>query len=102
MGLFDFITNMFSPIDANKLFEASKEKVISRAIREIGDAAEDKAKEKLQEIAAEEVNSQLKSMLGDKADTVPAAVKDPIVDKTTEKVVDASWDSVKERLTQQA
>ncbi len=102
MGLFDFITNMFSPIDTNKLFEAAKEGVIRRAVAEIGEMAEDKAKEKLQEIAAEEVDKQINAMLGSKADSVPAAVKEPIVEKTTEKVVEASWDSVKERLMQRA
>ena len=102
MGLFDFITNKLSPIDTTKLFEAAKDGVIRRAVAEITDTAEDKAKEKLQEIAAEEVENQIKAMLGDKADSVPAAVKEPIVEKTTEKVVDASWDSVRQRLAQRA
>ena len=102
MGLFDFITNMFSPIDTKKLLEAAQGGVMQRATTELVGMAEDKAKEKLQEIAAEEVEKQIQAMLGDKANSVPQAVKDPIVEKTTEKVVESSWDSVKERISQRA
>ena len=103
MGLFDTVKNLFAsaaPIDPAKLVEAAQGDVMRRAAAEIGEMAEDQAKEKLQEIAAEEIEKQVQAMLGSNADSIPGAVKEPIIEKATEKVVESSWDSVKARIKQ--
>ncbi len=104
MGIFDMIKNFtgkLAPIDIDKVVSLAKEGVTERALNELVGMAEDQAKEKLQEIAADEVEKQVANLLGDKASAVPDAVKKPAIDKATESVVEQVWDRIKEKLSGQ-
>ena len=107
MGLFDSIKNIVSSatgldklVDMDKLLQLAQTSVLDRAFKELTGMAEDVAKDKLKGIAGEEVTKHLDALLGDKASSVPNGVKEPVIDKTSDKVVDSSWDKIKERLFQ--
>lgn len=102
MALFDFIQSFFMPVDIKKVVSASEKAVRERSMDQLLGLAEEMAKDKLTDIAAEIVGEKVDELLGDKANNIPKTVKNKIIEKACAKVVDKIWDDVKAKIAEAA
>lgn len=99
MGLLDSLKSMLGikgslPPNPAKIIEKAKGRVTGKAMSQLKGQPENVAKNKLADIAADEVNGVVDEM----DDPPKGVVRDRLVERAVESVIEKVWDEIKDKI----
>jgi len=94
MGIFDFLKN--KPPNPNRVVDASWKIVRDKSVDNVKNLAEDAAKEVIKDLSEDVINDKIDEVFGAKAPK--GYIRNKLVEKSVDLVVEKVWESMKEQM----